>query len=455
MENTLKQELLSTFVNELNILNEIEKYQKLIELTIDNPNEMEEVLNQLSKLQELAINKDVYSLDSKVLKVMDSIGFSVDDSNLLVSSFSGGWKMRIGLAKILLLDPNVLFLDEPTNHMDLDSVIWLESFLIKQNIPMLLVSHDREFLDKVCNKIIDVEEGKTISYKGNYSNFLELRKLRLIEWREKYEKQQRYIKDETKWIQKAKNDPNMAQQVKSRELLLEKFKLNDDYVDEPPRERKFRFRFPLAPRCGETIIEASKLTHGYGNGKYQILFKNVDFHVERGNRIGFIGPNGSGKSTLMRIIGGLEEPNQGYSEFGSSSVICNYYAQNQADVLNLDDTILETLQKSASSEISLTEIRTLLGQFMFKGDDVDKKIKVLSGGEKARVALCKLMLEPANLLLLDEVMIIDVVIIIIMRLLLLLLLLMLLLKIASLHIIINVYIYIFLIIISYYIYIAH
>jgi ATPase subunit of ABC transporter with duplicated ATPase domains len=403
MQNTLKDELLSSFIEEINILNEIETYQKQIELTVDNPNEMEDVLNQLSKLQELAITKNAYSLDSKVLKVMDSMGFSVDDGNLLVSSFSGGWKMRIGLAKILLLDPNILFLDEPTNHMDLDSVIWLESFLTKQNIPMLVVSHDREFLDKVCNKIIDVEDGKTISYKGNYSNFLEQRKLRLIEWREKYEKQQRYIKDEIKWIQKAKNDLNMAQQVKSRENLLEKFKLNDDYVDEPPRERKFRFRFPPAPRCGEIVIEASKLTHGYGNGKYQTLFKDINFFVERGNRIGFIGPNGSGKSTLMRIIGGLEEPKSGYSEYGSSNVISNYYAQNQADALNLDDTILETLQKSASSEISLTEIRTLLGQFMFKGDDVDKKIKVLSGGEKARVALCKLMLEPANLLLLDEV----------------------------------------------------
>ena len=294
MEHTLKEELLSSFVEELVLLNEIEEYQKKIELTVDDPNQMEEVLDKLAKLQELAISKDVYSLDSKVLKVMDSMGFSIDDGNLLVSSFSGGWKMRIGLAKILLLDPNVLFLDEPTNHMDLDSVIWLEGFLSKQNIPMLVVSHDREFLDKVCNKIVDVEEGKTVSYKGNYSNFIEQRKQRLAEWREKYEKQQRYLKEEDKWIKKAKNDVNMAQQVKSREMLLEKYKNSDDYVEEPPRDRKFRFRFPPAPRCGEVVIEASKLTHGYGNGKYQTLFKDVDFHVERGDRIGFIGPNGSG-----------------------------------------------------------------------------------------------------------------------------------------------------------------
>lgn len=403
LANTLKQELLTSFVEERQILADISKFEKEVEMTTDDPDKMEEVLNKLAKLQDQAISKGAYALESKVLKVMDSMGFAEEDGNALVSSFSGGWKMRIGLAKILLLDPNILFLDEPTNHMDLDSVIWLEDFLQKQNLPMLVVSHDREFLDKVCNKIVDIEEGVTVSYKGNYSNFLEQRKTRLEEWRDKYEKQSRFVKEEEKWIKKSKQDPNMSQQVKARETSLEKFKASEEWVEQPPRDRKFRFRFPPSPRCGEIVVDASKLTHGYGQGKYKVLFKDVDFQVERGDRIGFIGPNGSGKSTMMRIIGGFEEAQSGYSEYGSNNVVASYYAQNQADALNLELSILETVQHNANSEVSLTEIRTLLGQFMFKGDDVDKKIKVLSGGEKARVALCKLMLEPSNLLLLDEV----------------------------------------------------
>lgn len=178
--------------------------------------------------------------------------------------------------------------------MDLDSVIWLESFLPKQNLPMVIVSHDREFLDKVCNKIVDVEDGSTVSYQGNYSKFLEQKRIRLELWREKYEKQCKYVKEEEKWIRKAKDDPNMAQQMKARQTALDKLRSSPEWVEQPPKDKKFRFRFPPAPRCGQSVLEASKLTHGYGTGKYAVLFKDVDFQVERGDRIGFIGPNGSG-----------------------------------------------------------------------------------------------------------------------------------------------------------------
>mmetsp|Transcript_28500 Transcript_28500/g.47893 ORF Transcript_28500/g.47893 Transcript_28500/m.47893 type:complete len:908 (-) Transcript_28500:261-2984(-) len=402
MENTLKGELMSSFVEQAKILEDIAACEEEVALTTDDPDKMAAVLDRLQGLQDEAIAKECYSLEPRVLKVMNSMGFTEEDGDALVSSFSGGWKMRIGLAKVLLLDPNILLLDEPTNHMDLDSVIWLEEFLTQQNIPMVVVSHDREFLDRVCNKIVDVEDGVTVSYKGNYSKFLEQKRLRISQWRDKYEKQNRYVKDEEKWIKKARNDESLAPQVKARENALEKLRNSEDWVEPPPRDRKFRFRFPEPPRCGEKVLEAEGLAHGYGEGKYKVLFKDVDLYVDRGNRIGFIGPNGSGKSTMMRILFGQEEAQKGFAEFGSNSVVANYYAQNQADALDLNLSVLETVQHNAPSDISLTEIRTLLGQFMFKGDDVNKKVRVLSGGEKARVALCKMMLEPANLLLLDE-----------------------------------------------------
>eukprot|EP01032_Pedospumella_encystans_P014370 gene14370-16508_t len=404
---TLKEELLEGFTEERAILAGIARLETELESTTDNPEQMDTVLEQLQSLQERASQKRCYSLDSRVLKVMNSMGFGVEDGNALVGSFSGGWKMRIGLAKILLQDPNILLLDEPTNHMDLDSVIWLEEFLQRQNIPMLVVSHDREFLDKVCNKIVDVEDGVTVSYTGNYSQFLEQRRARLLQWRERYEKQQRYIKEEERYIKKAHGDASLAQVAKSRENALLKLKNSEDMIAPPPRERKFRFRFPPAPRCGEAVLVAEGLRHGYGTGPSQTLFQNVDLQVQRGDRIGFIGPNGAGKSTLMRILMNQEEPLEGYSEFSTNSIVPAHYAQNQADALDLEMTVLETVmqavhQAESGNSMSHTDLCALLSQFMFKGQDVYKKVSVLSGGEKARVALCKMMMQPANLLFLDE-----------------------------------------------------
>lgn len=183
-------------------------------------------------------------------------------------------------------------------YTDLDSVIWLEEFLQKQSIPMVVVSHDREFLDRVCNKIVDVEDGVTVSYQGNYSRFLEQRKARLLLWRDKYEKQQRFMREEEKYIKKAHGDPSLAQVGKSREAALERLRKGPDLVPPPPRDRKFRFRFPPAPRCGETVLVAENLKHGYGEGKFKTLFENVDVQVKRGDRVGFIGPNGAGNKFI-------------------------------------------------------------------------------------------------------------------------------------------------------------
>ncbi len=402
MDNTLKEELLSAFKEEQKILDEISKVEDEISRTTDDPDRMETVLNRLAELQDEAVSRGAYSLENKVEKIMDTMGFAEADAELRIDSFSGGWKMRIGIAKILLLSPSVILLDEPTNHLDLDSVFWLEGFLREQSIPMVIVSHDREFLDQVCNKIVDVEEGVTQSYEGNYSKFIMEKQNRLAIWKDQYDKQQKYIKEEEKWIKKNKANEQMAQAVSDRKRVLEKLIEGEDYVARPPKEKKFRFRFPPSPRCGHSVVEADGLGHGYGSGKYETLFKNVALQVDRGNRVGFVGPNGSGKSTMMRLIMGNEKPRDGWAEYGSANVVPVYFQQNQADAFDLDRTVLETVMEEAPSEITLTEIRALLGQFMFKNDDVDKKLRVLSGGEKARVALCRMMLTPANLLCLDE-----------------------------------------------------
>ena len=299
--NTLREELYTSFSEERQLLKDIADCEEEVARTTDDPNKMEEVLNRLQTLQDKAITQGVYALDSKVDKVMDATGFTPLDGQAMVKSFSGGWKMRVGIAKILLKEPNVLLLDEPTNHLDIDSVYWLEDFLQKQSIPMVIVSHDREFLDRVCNKIVDVEDGKTVSYQGNYSKFLEQKKNRLEVWRDKYDKQVRYVKEEEKWLKKARNDPNMAQQVKAKESALEKYKAAEDFMEPPPKDKRFRFRFPPAPRCSQSIVEASKLSHGYGDGKYKTLFENVDIAVDRGERIGFVGPNGSGPCSVCVI----------------------------------------------------------------------------------------------------------------------------------------------------------
>merc|ERR1711871_728627 len=266
----------------------------------------------------------------------------------------------------------------------------------------VIVSHDREFLDQVCNKIVDVEEGVTQSYEGNYSKFIIEKQNRLAIWKDQYEKQQKYIKEEEKWIKKNKANEQMAQAVADRKRSLDKLMDSDEYVARPPKEKKFRFRFPPSPRCGHSVVEAEGLGHGYGSGKYETLFHNVALQVDRGNRVGFIGSNGAGKSTMMRLIMGDEKPRDGWAEYGSANVVPVYFQQNQADAFDLDRTVLETVMEDAPSDITLTDIRALLGQFMFKNDDVDKKLRVLSGGEKARVALCRMMLTPANLLCLDE-----------------------------------------------------
>merc|ERR1719223_1375774 len=360
---------------------------------------MQEVLDRMAKLQDKADSKNVNALASRVSKIMDLMGFEPEEGDYEVSMFSGGWKMRIGLGKVLLKDPNILLLDEPTNHLDLESVEWLEAFLIEQNIPMVIVSHDREFLDRVYNKIVDAEGGMCTSYDGNYSRFLELKKARLDSWNSAYNAQEKKIKEERAWINKFK--VKQPQAVKQRKERLEKLMKSDDYVQKPPFFGKpFRFRFPDAPRLSPEVADIKGLSHSYGEGEKR-LFDDCELFVEKGDRISVIGPNGSGKSTLLRLLVGKEDPNQGSAKIVGQNIVMSYFEQNQADALDLTKTVVETVQGRSNGQ-SYNELRALLGQFLFKGDAVEKKVENLSGGEKARLSLCCMMLEPANLLILDE-----------------------------------------------------
>jgi ATPase subunit of ABC transporter with duplicated ATPase domains len=403
-ERTLKEELLSVFATENAILEEIKETEAALEqLSADDTDKMQQILDRMQELQNEAENKEVYILESRVQKVMDLMGFNEEEADYLVASFSGGWKMRIGLGKVLLQDPNVLLLDEPTNHLDLESVEWMEEFLRKQNIPMVIVSHDREFLDQVCTKIVDAEGGTCTTYDGNYSRFLQLKKARLDAWHAAYNAQEKKIKEEKQWINKFK--VKQPQAVKQREAKLEKFIKSEDYVQKPPFFGKpFKFRFPEGPRLSPEVAEIKELSHGYVNQQTQTqnrLFDHVNLFVEQGDRIAVVGPNGCGKSTLLRLLVGKETPDEGTAGIVGQNVVMNYFEQNQADVLDLDKTVLETIQ-GASHGQSYNELRAFLGQFLFKGDAVDKKVRNLSGGEKARLSLCTMMLRPANFLILDE-----------------------------------------------------
>jgi len=410
-ERSLKEEIMSGMKDEMEILKGIEGCEKELEKeeVQNDPDAMQAVLDKLMELQDRAERSKVYQMEGRVDTVRNMMGFTEEDRDMKVSSFSGGWKMRIGLAKILLKDPNLLILDEPTNHLDLDSVNWLERFLVEQKIPMVIVSHDREFLDKVCTSIVDVEplapgEPATAKkYDGNYSKFLKQKTQSFDEMQKKWDLQQKKIKEIKQWMQKFRNNEAMSTQYQQREkkLLEMQDPQSKEYVRRPMKMSRFFFRFPDPPRCppGE-ILGVSKITHGYGETK---LFEEADFSVSTGNKIAIIGPNGMGKSTLFRLMQGKEKPQGGGTvEWFGPSVKVAYYDQNQADALELDRTILQTVEDVAPMDMPIEELRALLGQLKFTGDLVYKKVRVLSGGEKARVALAQMMLTPANVLVLDE-----------------------------------------------------
>ena len=327
-------------------------------------------------------------------KTLMGLGFKYEELGRPTETFSQGWNMRIELAKILLGKPDVMLLDEPTNHLDIESIEWLEDYLKNCRCSIVLISHDRKFLDNVTNRTIEIMLGKIHDYKVPYSKYLELRKERLAQQRAAYENQQRMIEKTEDFIERFRYKPTKSNQVQSRVKQLEKLeRIEVDMED----KSALSVKFPPAPRSGDIVYKAENLTLGYDS---KIVFSGAEIEIRRGEKVALVGRNGEGKTTLMRAITGSLRPMEGTSRVGYN-VSIGYYEQNQEDVLDKQDTVFGTLDRIAVGDIRL-KLRDILAAFLFKGEDIDKKVAVLSGGERARLAMAKLMLRPYNLLCLDE-----------------------------------------------------
>ena len=322
------------------------------------------------------------------------LGFLDSELDRLTETFSQGWNMRIELAKILLRQPDVLLLDEPTNHLDIESIEWLEDYLKGRRCSLLLVSHDRRFLDTVTNRTVEVMLGHIHDYKVPYSKYLELRAERIQQQVAAYENQQRMIQKTEEFIQAFRYKPTKSNQVQSRIKALEK--LDRIEIDETDNAR-LTVKFPPAPRSGDVVFKGTDLTVGYPQ---KVVFRHAEVEIRRGEKVALIGRNGEGKTTLMRVIAGELEPFEGEARLGHN-VQMGYYAQNQEDILDKNETVFSTLDRIAVGDIR-TKLRDLLAQFLFRGEDIDKRVSVLSGGERARLGMAKLMLQSYNLLALDE-----------------------------------------------------
>lgn len=350
-------------------------------------------VNRLTQLQEKYEQAGGYALQSKAEEVLEGIGFSTHDLHRPLNEFSGGWRMRVMLAKLLLEKPSLLMLDEPTNHLDLPSIEWVENYLKNYEGAVIIVSHDRRFLDNVINKTVEVTRQQLITYEGNYSYYLQEKALREEIQQNAYENQQAKIRQTERFIERFRAKASKARQVKSKEKALERMERIEEVVNDVA-EIRFRFQFNQQP--GRTIITLNNLSKSYGD--LQILH-NTSATIQRGDKIALIGANGRGKSTLLRILAGTE-PFEGERIMGYN-VISGFYAQHQIEALNLENEMLEEL-KQAGTDKTEQQLRNVLGCFLFSDEDHYKKIKVLSGGEKSRVALAKTLISEANFLLLDE-----------------------------------------------------
>ena len=390
---TVKEEFWRAFV-EANKVNEALS-QVHREMETATPEELNKLIDKMDRLQRQFEALNGYGLEAKIDKILPEMGFDGGDSDRLVSAFSGGWQMRMSLGKILLQKPDLLLLDEPTNHLDLETIEWLEDYLRQLTTPMVIVSHDREFLDRLCTQVVETERGVSSTYLGNYSAYL-LQKYESQQAQlSAYERQQKELEKQQTFVDRFRASATRSTQSKSREKQLDKI----ERIEAPVGGvRTLHFRFPPAPRSGREVVEIKDLTHTYDD---KILFLGAELLIERGDRIAFIGPNGAGKSTLLRLITGSEKPTEGTVKIGDHNVLPGYFEQNQAEALDLNKTVMETIHDEVP-DWKNEEVRTLLGRFLFSGDTVLKPVAALSGGEKARLALAKMLLSPANLLILDE-----------------------------------------------------
>ncbi|KAI4365493.1 hypothetical protein MLD38_021473 [Melastoma candidum] len=392
---TVKEEFMSAFKEEMEIAGRLERVQKAIESAVDDLELMGRLLDEFDLLQRRAQAVDLDEVDAKISKMMPELGFAPEDSDRLVAAFSGGWQMRMALGKILLQDPDLLLLDEPTNHLDLNTIEWLEGYLNKQDVPMVIISHDRAFLDQLCTKIVETDMGVSRTFEGNYSQYV----LSKEEWYETqyaaWEKQQKEIEHTRELISRLGAGANSGR-ASTAEKKLERLQ-DEEQVEKPFQRKQMKIRFPEKGRSGRSVAMIKNLEFGYGD---QVLFK-ANLNIERGEKIAIIGPNGCGKSSLLKLIMGLEKPRAGQVILGEHNVLLNYFEQNQAEALDLEKTVLETVA-DAAEDWRIDDIKGLLGRCNFKADMLDRKVSFLSGGEKARLAFCKFMVTPSTFLVLDE-----------------------------------------------------
>ena len=392
---TVLEETSKAFATILNMKKEIDDINE--QLTIRTDYESDDYMKLIEKVSELS--EKYYSIEevnyeAEVEKILKGLGFEREDFNRPTKEFSGGWRMRIELAKILLTKPDLILLDEPTNHLDMDSIEWLEDFLINQAKAVMVISHDRAFVDNITNRTIEVTMGRIYDYKAKYSHYLELRKDRRVHQQKAYDEQQKYIADNQAFIDRFRGTFSKTDAVQSRVRMLEKIvPIEVDEID----NSALKLKFPPSVRSGQYPVIVKDLEKSYGD---HLIFKDANLVIERGEKVAFVGKNGEGKSTMIKAIMKEIEINSGSVVVGHNAQI-GYFAQNQAALLDENATIFETIDNIAVGDVR-TQIKNILGAFMFHGDDVTKKVKVLSGGEKTRLAMIKLLLEPVNLLILDE-----------------------------------------------------
>ena len=394
---SVRQELESSFKDiqiVANKLLEIENKMKSLDIK-KNSDELEIFVNQLAKYQAKFEALGGYKMQSDVEKILPKLGFSTEDADKLVGNFSGGWQMKVALGKIILQKPDLLLLDEPTNHLDLETIFWLEEYLSSLKIAVIIISHDRYFLDKLCKKIIFVDRGTSETYNGNYSFFVEQKSLNEESQNKAYQLQQKEIELQKRYIDRFRASATRSSQAKSREKQLKKI----SKIEAPIAKSKSPvFNFPECPRSGKLVLNIKNLSHSFED---KILFLDINLKIFAGEKIAILGPNGCGKSTLLKIIMKKISPEIGEINLGKHNIITSYYEQNQAEALSLDERVIDLICNK-SPEWSQKKVRTFLGGFGFQNETVFKYIKQLSGGEKARLALALMIINPSNFLLLDE-----------------------------------------------------
>lgn len=393
-KKTIFEEASSAFDNVLHLKSQIDKIHTKLEDQSIQGEDHELLLDQYAHLQHQFEVVNGAKVDKETGKVLKGMGFKESDFEKNIDTFSGGWQMRVALSRLLLQDPNLLLLDEPTNHLDIDSILWLEDYLRGYKGGLIIISHDRTFLDRNITKVWEVEKGKIYEYYGNYSFYEAEKESRADMQTARYVNQQKKIKEVERFIERFRAKNTKASQVQSRILMLGKME-KEELPENTTKQVKFKFR--ASKQSGVTVLDVKDVSHEYDG---RLIFHDICLSIERGERVALVGQNGSGKSTLSRIIAGLEQPHSGTIKMGHN-VLFDYFAQEHAEKLNSGNTLLQEVESVAPFSM-IPQVRHILGAFLFSGDDAFKTVRVLSGGEKSRLSLAKMLLKPTNFLILDE-----------------------------------------------------